>query len=243
MDENKQKGLELSIPMAIIVAGVFISFSIYLTKVPVDGVAAVGDPKQNQIEPAKPTEITLRPVTSGDHIRGSQDAPVKVISYSDVECPFCKRFHGELQKMMTTYGKDNKVAWVYRSFPLDSLHPKSRKESEALECANELGGNDKFWAYLDRLMEITPSNNQLAPDQLGVIAEYVNLDKNKFEICLNSGRYAKKVQADVDDAISAGGQGTPYSVVVTANGKRFPVDGAVSYESLSAILDKALQEK
>src|SRR3989344_1192370 len=51
---------------------------------------------------------------------------------------------------------DGKAVWVYRHFPVEQLHPvKARAEAEALECANELGGNKSFWAYLDKLFEVT----------------------------------------------------------------------------------------
>lgn len=106
----------------------------------------------------------VRKVDDSDHLRGDPKASVKVVEFSDLECPFCKRFHLTMQQLMEGYS--GKVAWVYRHFPLDSLHPKARKEAEASECAAELGGNDGFWAYIDKLFEITPSNNGLDPNLL-----------------------------------------------------------------------------
>ena len=84
---------------------------------------------------------------------------MKVVEFSDLECPFCKRFHATMQQTVAAYG--GQVAWVYRHFPIDQLHSKAPKEAEATECAAELGGNDKFWAYTNRLMEVTPANNGL----------------------------------------------------------------------------------
>jgi protein-disulfide isomerase len=248
MDQESGKSkAELSIPAAIIIAGIIIAVSIFASNS--SGPVADNNGGDNlnegpgEVEPVKPMDINLRPVSNEDHIRGGLDATVKVVVFSDPECPFCKRFHSTMKQVADNYSKGNKVAWVYRHFPLDTLHPKARKESEALECANELGGGDGFWNYMDRLMTVTPSNDQLDPAELPKIAEFVKLDKAKFQTCLNSGKYANKVQKDVDDAVSAGGRGTPYSVIVSATGKKYPVDGALPYESLSAMIETALKDK
>src|SRR6185436_7093141 len=87
--------------------------------------------------------VEMEPVTEKDHILGNPNAEVIMVEYSDLECPFCKEFHSTLRRVMNEYGKDGKVAWVYRHFPIDSLHPKARKEAEATECAAELGGESK----------------------------------------------------------------------------------------------------
>lgn len=93
----------------------------------------------------------ISPVSAADHIRGDINAPVKIIQYSDIDCPFCKRFHGTMQEVMDSYGKDGKVAWVMRHFPLTQLHPDAFNKAEASECVAELGGNDKFWKFVDTL--------------------------------------------------------------------------------------------
>ena len=64
--------------------------------------------------------IKMKPVSDGDHILGDKNASVKIVEFSDTECPFCKRFHTTMQQVV----KDNngQVAWVYRHFPLDQLH-------------------------------------------------------------------------------------------------------------------------
>lgn len=111
-------------------------------------------------------EATVAPVVPSEHIFGNANAEIFIVEYSDLECPFCKRFHETMVKVMAQYEKGAQVAWVYRHFPLDAIHSKARKEAEATECATELGGNDMFWKYANKLMEITPSNNQLDPKVL-----------------------------------------------------------------------------
>lgn len=186
----------------------------------------------------------IKPVSGDDHILGNPEAPVKVVTFFDTECPFCKRFHPTMQQLIQEYGGAGRVAWVYRHFPLDQLHPvKARKEAEATECANELGGNAKFWEYTDRLYEITPSNNNLDPNELSRIADHVGLDRVQFEQCLNSGKYAPHIQEDLDDAIRSGGTGTPYNVVIAGSGKKFVISGAQPYSAVKSIIEIALQER
>lgn len=109
------------------------------------------------------TKVNIPPITEKDHILGNPNAEIKIVEYSDTECPFCKRFDTTMNDIMKEYQSSGKVAWVYRYFPLDSIHPRARHEAEALECANELGGNAKFWEYLTGIFKVTPGNNGLDP--------------------------------------------------------------------------------
>ncbi len=188
------------------------------------------------------SNIRMRAVSKDDHIRGDFDkAEVFLVEYSDMECPFCKRFHQTLKQVKDEYG--DKLAWVYRHFPLDNLHSKARKEAQASECAAELGGNDAFWKYLDKIYEITPSNNRLDLNKLPEIAAEIGLDVNKFKECLDSDRYKDKVQADYEDAVASGGRGTPHSILVTKDGKKIPVKGAVPSSQLKYLIDSLLSDK
>ena len=237
----------LSIPIAIVIAGVLIAGAVYFSsgKTPsAPTVAGNGVAVNQQLPQGDAGSLDqMATISTSDHIRGNPDAPVKIVEYSDTECPFCKRFHGTMQEVMDEYGKDGRVAWVYRHFPLIQLHPKAPKEAEATECANELGGQDKFWAYVDRLFEVTPSNNNLDPAELPKIAQYVGLDLTKFNTCLNSGKYAKHVEQDTQNATATGGNGTPWSIVVAANGKKYPLSGSQPYASVKQLIELALQEK
>ena len=228
----------LAIPMAIVVAGGLVAFAIYSRGPlpPLQPQGNVGDAAANVAG-----AVTAKPVSQEDHIRGNPDADVVLVEYSDTECPYCKRFHDTMKQVMQQYGNSGKVAWVYRHLPLDSIHPKARKEAEATECAAKLGGNDKFWAYIDRVFEVTPSNNGLDLALLPQIAGEVGLDKVAFEQCLSSGEFAQKVTDSTEDAVAAGAQGTPYTVVVVRSGKKLPpIGGALPYASVKAVIDQAL---
>ena len=239
-----------AVPMAIIIAGALVAGALYFNRGNGENSnsnnLAVKD--NNATETAK--ENNVKAVSSADHIRGNPNAQVKVIEFSDPECPFCKRFHYTMNQIMEEYGKNGQVAWVYRHFPLNQpdasgnvLHSKAGKESEALECANEQGGNTKFWEYLDELFVITPSNNGLDLNELPNIASEVGLDTDKFNQCLNSGKYAKIVSDNQADGFNSGARGTPYNIVIASNGKKFVINGALPYESVKAVINQALAEK
>ncbi len=225
---------KLSVPIAIVIAGILIAGSLYYSNIKTPA-------KVTNTLPTTNTNVEMKPVSSEDHILGNPNADIIIVEYSDTECPFCKVFHATMRRVMTEYGKDGKVAWVYRHFPIDSLHSKARKEAEALECANELGGPTKFWEYINMLFEKTNSNNSLDPAELPKIAKDVGLDVKSFNTCLSSGKYATLVEANYQDAIKAGGRGTPNSILVSKDGTKTPVQGAQPYESLKAIIDALLK--
>jgi protein-disulfide isomerase len=180
------------------------------------------------------------PVTEEDHVRGDRSARIMLIEYSDLECPFCKQFHPTAQRIVEAYNGD--VAWVYRHFPLTQLHSKAPKEAEAVECANELGGNDGFWKLTDKIFEVSPANNGLDLAILPDLAAQTGLDKNKFKTCLDSGKYAQHVQDDFVSGQKAGVTGTPGNVLLdTQTGKTTLLPGAYPFDQVKAAIDAMLQ--
>lgn len=203
-----------------------------------NNVATTGTPTAPTPTPTTGTgEISLAPVSGDDHIRGEADAPVVIVEYSDTECPFCKQFHNTMKQVIDEY--QGQVAWVYRHFPLDQLHAKARNEAHATECAAELGGNDAFWQYTDQVYLRTNSNDSLPESELSVIAGDIGLNVSAFNDCMESNRYAQKVEAMYQDAIAAGGRGTPYSVVIAGDTK-IPLNGAQPISQVRAVIDSLL---
>ena len=240
MNESQQQAQNpYLIPLAIIVAGGLIAAGIYFGGMK-SGTVGFGN-NDDQAAQVIQQEVDVRPINEDDHILGNPNAEVIMIEYSDTECPFCKNFHSTLHQAMDEYGRDGKVAWVYRHFPIDQLHAKARKEAEATECAAEQGGNDAFWKYTDEIYKRTPSNDGLDLAELPKIATDIGLDVNKFNECLSSGKMAARVEADYQDAIKAGGQGTPYLVFLKGN-KKTPMDqGAIPYTLLKQMIDGLLE--
>lgn len=239
--EESSKPNTLSIPIAIVIAGALIAGAVYM------GTSQSGTRDNVQPQVAEQQESgdldQMAPITENDHIRGNPNADVVIVEYSDFECPFCKRFHTTMQQVVGEYG--DKVAWVYRQFPLDQLHPvKARAEAVASECAAELGGNDAFWKFADRFMELTPSNNQTDIETvIPQIVREIGLNETAFQTCFESGKYDQHIEEDIQNAVATGGRGTPWSIVVTKSGNKYPLSGAQPYEAVKQLIDLALQDK
>lgn len=230
-----------STPVSVLLGSLVIAGALYWGG---DNPRPSADPQQVAEQgPSKEQLAKVAPITAEDHVRGNRNAEVFIVEYSDTECPFCKRFHETMRQVMGDYGVGGKVAWVYRHFPLDSLHKKARTEAVALECANEQGGNDAFWKYADRLYEITPSNDGLEAAELPKIATFIGLDAAKFSACLSSGKYDAHIEADTQNAMASGGQGTPWSIIVSKSGKKYPLSGAQPYEAVKQAVEEALKAK
>lgn len=236
----------LNIPTAIIIAGAIIAGAVIWSSKPY--TPAVADDSTKTLGEA------MSPVTSKDHILGNPNAKIKIVEYSDSSCPFCKIFHATMRKVMDNYAKSGDVAWVYRHFPLDkpdasgkALHPNAGHEAQAMECAASLGGNEKFWAFTNRLYDITPSVTAQSPNgldqkELPKIAEFVGLNVTDFNDCLSSGKFKDKVEAQYLEGINIGIQGTPSSIVIAPSGQLIPVEGVVSFENLKTSIDALLKE-
>lgn len=235
MEEGATKeGNRISIPVAIVIAGVLIAGAIYF----VNRDTTANPPANNT---GQKEDVDLDPVTSNDHLLGNPNAKVVIVEYSDTECPFCKEYHNTMHRIIDEYGRDGRVAWVYRHFPIAQLHSKAAKQAEATECAAELGGNTGFWNYIDRLFEITPSNNGLDMNLLPVIAEDVGLNRTKFETCLNSGKYTEAIQEQFNSAVRAGARGTPHSIMIIGD-ELVSIPGAQPYASLRSAIEAALSQ-
>lgn len=190
--------------------------------------------------PRQATEVD--PVTDDDWVRGNVDARIALIEYSDLECPFCQRFHPTAQQVIDEYKDD--VKWVYRHFPLDQIHSKADKEAEAVECAGKLAGNEGFWALTDKIFEVSPTNNGLDLDMLPNLAVEVGLDRNAFESCLNSGEMANNVEADYQSGLKAGVTGTPGNILLdTKTGETQFIPGAVPYPQVKQAIDAMLAKR
>jgi len=249
----------LSIPAAIVIAGALVAIGIVMSKAPAAPQQAANQAAQT---------VTVKPVTASDHILGNANAPITVVEYADLECPYCKMFEGTMSQIMSTYGTKGQVAWVYRHFTVHSLAPS---EANAAECASAIGGNNAFWQYINTVFATTTSTNSLNPAVLPAIAKNLGLDTSKFNTCVSAATYLPLVQQETSDAEAAGGQGTPFSVMVLANplsaagqqavgnyisqsgfgqyvslganGKTISLDGALPEANVAAIIDLVLKNQ
>jgi protein-disulfide isomerase len=218
------------VPAAIVVAGALVAGAVYFggSRPTIAG---------NNNEQAPPTGKIV-PVSEEDHIRGSRNAEIVIVEYSDTECPFCKVYHNTLKQVMTDY--QGQVAWVYRHLPIPQLHIKAQKEAEATECVAELGGNQAFWSYLDKIFETTNSNDSLDPAQLPILAQAVGVDQTEFNNCLSSGKYTQAVKDSAKEGYESGARGTPFSLILVDGEVAGTINGAEPLDSVKSKLDLLL---
>ncbi|HLC51942.1 MAG TPA: thioredoxin domain-containing protein [Candidatus Nanoarchaeia archaeon] len=168
-------------------------------------------------------------VTSDDHVKGDKDAPVTIVEWSDFECPFCARFYTETLGLINEqYIKTGKVKLVYKDFPL-SFHPNAQKAAEAAECAADQG---KFWEMHDLLFERGVAGGTAS---FKAYAKELDLKASDFDSCLDSGKTASEIQADMALGGQSGIQGTPGFVV---NGQI--ISGAQPFTVFQQVIEAAL---
>ena len=218
------------LPITIVVAGLLIAGAVFL----VGKSGTTAPPTTGTITTSK-----VPAVTSSDHILGNPNAPVMVVEYADLECPYCKQFETTMHQVMDYYGQSGQVAWVYRPFPLAQIHSKAPEEAEAAECAADQGGSAAYFKYIDQIYTVTPSENGLDLAQLPAIAQQQGLNLTQFNQCLSSGKYAQKVQSSYNEAMAAGGTGTPF-IAIMASGDALTLEGAQPYDSMRAAIDQVL---
>ena len=185
----------------------------------------------NQANPANLTKPT-----KNDHIRGSANAQVALVSYEDYDCPFCVKFHETANQALKEYPTQLMV--VYRHFPLTQLHPEAFKKAVASECVFEQGGDEKFWVFTDKIFA---SDTEKVTDLPQLVAD-LGLDVSKYNDCLSKDKYAQKIKDQTTDGEKAGVQGTPGNFLINLkNGKITPLRGAVPYEVLKIEIDRLLK--
>jgi len=226
MQTNTQKGY--GVPVAIVVAGLLIAGAVFFTGNSNGTVANDNNAPHMGGQPSG----EFRMPNEDDHIRGSLDAPVKIVEFSDFECPFCGRLHPTLAQITE---ENDDVAWVYRHFPLNS-HTNAFSAAVASECVARVGGNDAFWNFADSAFA---NQRQLGNGFYEAFIQDAGLDANAFASCLNDKKVASEVQQDLDEVIAVGGRGTPHVVVVTASGQLIPFSGALPYEQVMSVIDRA----
>ncbi len=140
-------------------------------------------------------------------IKGNANAPVVLVEFSDYQCPFCRSFwSGALPLIQQNYIDTGKVKLVYKDFPLNSIHPQAQKAAEAARCVGEQKGDAGYYQMHDLLFE---NQNDLSVANLKKLALKTGVSTGTFNNCLDSGKYASEVNADLAYGSSLGVSGTP----------------------------------
>ncbi len=167
---------------------------------------------------------------------GSENAPVTIVEFSDYQCPFCRSFfENTLPQLRTEYVETGKVRILFRDFPL-SFHPDAPAAANAARCAGELGD---YFGMHDLIYQgqgpASAGTVAIDPAVYETYATQLGLDAAAFKACVDSGKYAAQVQADVDAGIAAGVSGTPSFIV---NGQLLV--GAQPYAVFKQVIDAEL---
>lgn len=167
-------------------------------------------------------------VADNDPRKGPDNAPIRVVEWSDFQCPFCARVGPAIQQVIDTYG--DQVQVVFRDYPLPAnMHPQAQVSAEAGQCAHEQG---RFWDMHDKMFA---NQRALTAEQLKGYAKELELDEAAFNECLDSGRQREAVLADHGEGLSIGVRGTP---AIFINGRR--LQGAASFDAFKVIIDEEL---
>ena len=171
--------------------------------------------------------VLALPITPGfDHVRGSIDAPVSLVEYGDYECPFCGRAHPVVEEVREAAG--DALMFVYRHFPLTTIHPHALPAAEAAECA---GVQDQFWPMHDLLFR---DQQHLDPQALLARAAALGLDMARFEADLAGHAHLNRVREHFLSGVHSGVAGTPTFFV---NGARY--EGPHDVPNLLAAVQQA----
>lgn len=231
---------DLLIPGSIMIAGVAIGLGLYFSGGggPAAQLGAAPSPAAQQ-EPVDQTD-QIAPVTENDYRKGPADAAVTIVEYSDFDCPFCSRFHDSMNEIVAN---NPDVAWVYRHFPLEQLHPEAEGVAMAAECVGELAGSDAFWSFTDGYFAARGANDGTAHDVLVPrLAVEAGVSNAALTECMDSGRTQPLVQEDIDNAIATGGRGTPWSILIGPTGETYPINGALPTAAIEQLIEVALDE-
>jgi protein-disulfide isomerase len=231
---KNQTNQNLLFPLTIIIIGVIVSAGIFVYR--------SGDKfniQKTNTDTVK--EVTIKPISDQDKILGNPNADVFIVEYSDFECPYCKIFHSTMNDLMSSYGRNGKVAWVYRHFPIEK-HKNAKNAAISSECVYRIAGNEKFWDYSNLLFA---SSTELTKESLEKIAvSEIGIDPEQYLACLKNTDVLEKIESDIADGKliyeNDPDFGTPYSFVVTKTGIQTKIIGAQPLSKIKELVDKLI---
>jgi protein-disulfide isomerase len=167
------------------------------------------------------------PVSPQDHIRGPENAPVTVVEYGDFECPHCGEAYYVVKELEQSLA--DTARFVFRHFPLSTIHPDAELAAEAAQAAAAQG---QFWPMHDILFE---NQSALAGENLVEYASAIGLDVEKFVADVNENRFRSRVREQFMGGVRSGVNGTPTFFI---NGARH--DGSYDADSLLSAIQSML---
>ncbi|MGH8502379.1 MAG: thioredoxin domain-containing protein [Gammaproteobacteria bacterium] len=195
------------------------------------------------LQPPPPVRAIDAVLEAGDSpSKGEKDATLILIEFSDYECPFCRR-HAEttLPQLEKDYIATGKLRYLFRDFPLETIHAQAAKAAEAAHCAGEQG---RYWEMHDNLFA---NQKALAPEKLTAYAKAIGVTAGPFKKCLGSGKYMDKVRNSVAEGHRLGITGTPALLLGINEGGKVKnakiIAGALPFSVFKEEIDKLLAEQ
>ncbi|MGM0482285.1 MAG: DsbA family protein [Patescibacteria group bacterium] len=196
------------VTISIIIAGIIISGTLLYSR----DFSFGSDNEETRDE----EEITgISPLRDNEPLLGDPKADILFIEYSDTECPFSSKFAKEREKIMSTYGTEGKVAWIYRT--ISGSNRTSTIKALSLECVSNSEENHKFWKYLRRI-----ENKELNKDEKGgpsideliSSAEKEGISAQDLKECVENKTYMEKIERNLQEVLSEEARSTPFTVMI-----------------------------
>ena len=215
-----------TIPLAIAIGGVIVALAVFFSS----------NVHLFSPEASSGDQSLVRAVSSADHILGNPLAPIKIVTYSDYDCDYCKEFHTVMNRVIADRGSNGRVAWVLRQFPLTEIHENAMTHAEAAECVAATAGNDAFFAFSATLFDHQPAD----PKTYGALAQQTKVPAKPFTDCYTNAATTvdERIKKDRQNALDAGARGTPYSVLMVKDKPAEPMDGAYTYDAVIYLIDQ-----
>ena len=217
-----------SIPISIVIGAALVAGAIIFTNQQEAGPRGQGQAPEDKMlakSDVKPTRSENRA------IYGDTEAPVTIVEFSDYQCPYCARLHPTIKQIVDE--SEGGINWEYRHLPLP-FHTSAEFASVVGECVYQKQGNEAFWEYGDLVLQNQRGMNQ---QQLIGFGKQLGLSDADIEACANDQSIAAQINADMAAAQALGGSGTPFSVIVFADGSLRPVSGALPYAQWVQLLN------
>lgn len=174
----------------------------------------------------------------GSPILGSPLAPITIIEFGDYQCPQCNNWYHNTKPLIKNQYIDLKKANLI-FVDIAFFGPDSVSAAQASYCANDQG---KYWQYHDILYENQKGINDgwASKENLKKFASQLGLDLDLFNSCLESGKYAKRVNHNIEVAKQNGVSGTPTFFIVGPNDQVRKLDGAQPLASFATVFDQMI---
>jgi len=171
----------------------------------IERLASAGPVRPNAPGPAANEPVTLPSI--GTHVMGAPGAPITIVEFTDLQCPYCSRFASTIfDELKRNYIDTGKVRFATRDLPLP-MHPHAIQAAKASRCAGE---QHKFW---ELRLALVRNAATLSPMVITDQAKLLNLNMAAFDKCLASNAFDSLIREDIATAKSLGISGTPTFVI------------------------------